>query len=282
MTGTWRWRIVLATVVGAALTRSAGAGVEVMTQFQELDSGAAQGKATKAPREGRTFVEGDDLRMEMGTAGAMIFRGEKDLMWILQPKDHAYVELTRESTKQLAKQAESAMAEMRAQLDKMPPAQRAQIEKMMNQSGMGGATAAPKAAPEPLTVKPTGRSDSVEGRTCREVEVFRGAAKESEACVADWATAGVTKEDFGAFQKLASWQNDILGGTPWAKSAANPSADAMKLFDQLGGVPVRVRSFRGGKPANEMLITKIEKKHLDPALFDVPADYTKKTSPSKR
>jgi hypothetical protein len=213
-----------------------------------------------------SLVDRDRVRVETASGDVILFRGDRDVVWILRPKDRTYVELNRDSMKTLQDQAEAARERMKAELEKLPPEQRAELEKMMRET--------PTRVSEPVTVKPTGRSDQVGGLACHEVEVYRGAAKEYEACVADWATAGVTTDDLAGLKQAGSWREKVGR----AASAADPNAGegAMELLDRLDGLPVRVRRFHDGKAVSEMRVTSVEKKPLDATLFEVPEGYRSK------
>jgi hypothetical protein len=266
MTGRRAGWTVAASACALACAAPARAGVTLVSEF------AATGQT---PRQAKSFVGTDRVRVETASNDVIIFRGDRDLMWILRPKDHTYVEMNRDSMKALRQQMDAAMAKMKAEIEKLPPEQRARIEKTMKERGLD--TPGIERAEEPVKVEPTGRSDVVGGLACRELEVYRGAAKQYEVCVADWQTAGVTKDDLAALRKVGSWQDEIRSGTPLAVGGAARGDDAMKLMDRLDGVPVRVRGFREGKAASEMRVTKIEKTGLDATLFDVPPGYRMKT-----
>jgi hypothetical protein len=269
-----KWTVGL--VVGATLVRPAWAGVEMSWQMVDLKTTA---KGQKPPREARVLVEGDRLRLE-SKDGGVIYRGDRDLTWMLDAKQRSYVEVNRATAEQMHQKMDAARAQMQAQLDKMPAGQRAQIEKLMGQHGMGGVAAAAKPREAP-TIKPTGKTDTVDGRSCREFEVYRGAEKESEVCVADWSAAGIAKDDLGVFKKFAAFQSDMLSGMSGGKHDGF-GEDSIKLFDRLDGVPVRVRSFHGGAATMETRIEKIEKKAVDGASFEVPEGWAKRTPFTER
>jgi hypothetical protein len=250
--------VVVATATGAP------AGVEMTTEMADL--GARQGAA---PRRGRTTIDGDRLRMDLEEA-IVIYRGDRDLMWTLQ--DGSYTEIDRATVARTSAELERARAHMKAQLEKLPPEQRAALEKMAVAQGIGDrlAPTAPRPAPR---VQPTGKSDTVAGRACREFEVLRGDEKTTEVCVADWATTGITKADVEVFRKLRAFQEAMVGGAPGASVGA---ADFLAL-ESLDGFPVRARSFKAGAPQTEWRLVTLEKKAVAPSLFEVPAGYTEKT-----
>ena len=77
-----------------------------------------------------------------GAVQAMIFDGGKQVLYIVDPARKTYMEMTKADADRLGAQVQGAMAQMQAQLEKLPPAQRAQMEAMLK--GRGGAAAVPQ------------------------------------------------------------------------------------------------------------------------------------------
>jgi len=261
-------------VAFASLTATpAFAGVEMATEIIDLAGGGAN-----APRQARMIADKDQLRMDRAQGRVLIFRGDRNLAWTIDTHTSTYVEIDRGTMQQMRGQVDAARGQVTAELDKLPPEQRAQVEKMTGGAATGGAAPAAVPTREAPRVIPSGKTDTVGGISCREVEVTRGKEKESEICVADWAAAGIAKADLEGFRKLVAFQEEMTRGIGISSESAD-GEQALALYEQLDGVPVRVRTFKGGAPRTEMRILKIEKKALDPALFEVPAGYTKRTMP---
>ncbi len=253
------------TLVPAA----AGAGVELATEISS--AGAPAGKQPQQTRPGRMLLDGARVRMEIDgtTAGepkhVMIYRGDHDLVWSLDDKHRTYTEVDRARMQEMREQSETMRAKMRTELAKLPPAEQARMQAALAASDP---TTTTRDAP---TVKDTGRVDTVGGLQCREVEVSRGGVKQSEICVVDWKTAGVTKADLTAVRQLGTFQQETFGA-----AGRRDSDDMLALFDGLDGLPVRVRSFRGGQMRSEFRVVKVEHKPLDAKLFEPPDGYQKR------
>ena len=264
------------TIAAPPATR---AGIELTTEIANPNATPPQSSETsdasaKAPRAGRMLIDGERVRMEMtgmgpeGTGTAVIiFRGDRNVMWSVDAKRQSYTEVDRAKMQEMRAQSDAARAQMRAGRDKLPPAERARMQAML------AASEAQATKLDPPTIKDTGRADKVSGFACREFEVSRHGVKESEICVADWKTAGVTKADLASVGKLGKFQAESLEGM----QARREGDDVLALFDALDGLPVRVRSFRGGQPRAEFHVLKIEHKALDAKLFEPPDGYKKRT-----
>ncbi len=252
-------------VVAVVVPRLARAGVELTTEV------TIPGGKPDAPRPGRMLLDGDRVRMELTRAATpeaktvMIYRGDRNLVWSLDDKRRTYSEIDGARMQAMRQRSEGARERMRGELEKLPPDKRAQMQRMLAAADTANATR------QPPTVKETGRSDKVGTLACHEVEVSRAGAKESEICVADWKTAGVTKEDLAPVRKLGAFQDSAAG--PQGRSQGG---DILELFDALDGLPVRVRTFRRGELQSEFRVTKVEHKPIDAKLFDPPDGYTRR------
>lgn len=220
-------------------------------------------------RPGRMVLDGDRVRMEMARPGGIksviIYRGDRNVVWSVDDKRKSYTEVDGARMQAVRAESEAAREKMRGELDKLPPDKRVQMQRML------AAAEAATAKREPPSLKETGRTDKVGALACHEVEVSRGGTKESEICVADWKAAGVTKEDLAPVRKLGAFQDSTMGS-----QARGQGDDVLDLFDGLDGLPVRVRTFRGGQPRTEFRVVKVEHKPIDAKLFDPPDGYAKR------
>lgn len=254
------------------------AGLEFTTEI-DVPSGVPPATPPSPPppaaqqppaRPGRMLLDGERVRMEVerpgGGTSVMIYRGDRNLVWSVDDKRKSYTEVDGARMQAVRAQSEAARERMRGELDKMPPDKRVQMQRML---AAADATEAKRAPP---SLKETGRTDKVGTLACHEVEVSRGGTKESEICVADWKAAGVTKADVAAVRKLGTFQDSTMGGS----QARRQGDDVLDLFDGFDGLPVRVRTFRGGEPRTEFRIVKVERKPIDAKLFAPPDGYTKR------
>jgi hypothetical protein len=229
------------------------------------------------------LIEGDRLRIEPNLPRpggrsplVILFRGDRDTVFTIDADERSYTAIDRAMVERMHTKIDAARAKMKTELEALAPEQRAQVDKLLpaRVAAGGESRTAPREALHP---RATGRTDTVSGMRCSEFELMRGNEKESELCIAEWAVAGIAKQDLAVYGKLATFQDSMLQGAPFSPEVG--SGDAFKILDQLDGVPIRTRSFARGAPTREMRVVKIVKKPIDPASFELPAGYHEKGVP---
>jgi len=116
-------RFVIASAVLFCAVQAALAGL--VMQFEHTS------QPGKPATSGSVYAETDRLRTELGTS-VMIFRADKDLLWILDEKNARCTEMSREQMKALAEQARAAMAQMQEQMKSLPEEQRRAMQAMLD------------------------------------------------------------------------------------------------------------------------------------------------------
>ena len=278
------WLVTMVVLV--ALAGAADATVVVVTESDELAAPAAQGAAKPATPKyrGTMYVDGDRVRID-GTSqtkdgemeASVLFRAQPESFVFLNKGDKSYTEMTREDAKRIGGAIESARKQMQAQLAKMPPEQRKVVEQAMAGMGTEALMKAPppKTAIEPAKAVANGTTDKVADRACKGFDVTRGGKKIAEACVASWGDLGISAKDVGGLRKMTLFQQQMMADVNFEGMKAAPGAEAFEVIDQIDGFPLRVKTLGGGKGATGMRVTKIERKDVDPKLFDVPQGWTK-------
>ncbi|HEY8517106.1 MAG TPA: DUF4412 domain-containing protein [Candidatus Binatia bacterium] len=299
MTRARSWWFAVLLVGALGLPTAARAGVVIVTESEEPGDAvgksgqppAASAKAANDPAAkdkrrltGLLYASGTDVRME-GTrtdadekeSGTVLFRGANDTLIVIDDQEKTYFEITRADAKRLASSLESARAQIRAQMENMSAEDRAAVEQAMKEFG-GLGSAGQKKEPAPLKAVATGKTSSVEGRSCREFEVQRGGKRIAEACVASWSDTGLKPDDLVGLRKLAEFQREVLSAMNWEGLEAAPGAEVFELLDEVGGFPVRVRATEDGETV-EFRVKDIQRKDIDPKLFQVPAGYERAALP---
>ena len=157
---------------------------------------------------------------------------------------------------QLAKKINAAMEQMKEQLAKLPPEQRAQMEQMM--PGMGGADK--KWVVEALD---TGKSDKVDGRACRLWDVKRNGELDDQLCVVPYS-ALPGKENFQAvFANFAKVFEEMAKSVPMLSGMMTNEFGAQA---KVNGFPVRTRGYENGKLGDDEQIMKVVARGGHPGL----------------
>lgn len=252
-------------ILPALLPIAAQAGTVLGMSIKELPSGKESSSTTYA-QDGHMRVEnrpGDHT---------MIFKD--DAIYSVDDKDRSYYVMDRAAMQKMAAQINPALKQMQEQMAKMPPEQRAQMERMMG--GMPG-----MAKPSTQEIRKTSRTDDVAGNACTYVEVLEDGVLADEMCVAPAGALKGSKDLMDAAMKMSALVQDMLGSidAPWLKDTIDRQA---QNYQKIGGVPLRARHFENGKAVSESTLTSIRTEAVPASMFAVPAGYTKKDMMQQR
>jgi hypothetical protein len=231
--------LVLAALLAAL---PAVAGTEVVTQTRKQDG---------STRAGTALFDGKRMRVE--TAGgrrAIVYRGDRGLLWVIDHKHKNFIEVERPTPEALADQA-------KARLNSLSPDERAHAE-----TGLAGG----------VEIKDTGRRGIVGSVPCAELHVMAGGVRIADVCRASYADAGVDRESFEAVRDLER----LLGSSLTAlisSEAREESAAVIESFARLDGVPMRVRTYEAGRFESETTVTSLKKLAFPDGSFELPRGY---------
>jgi hypothetical protein len=244
-------RILVLGMLAALTVPVAQAGVVIETVTRD----APGGKVTPSTR---IYVQGDAARMEEPDGGVSIFRGDR--MIEIDKEERSYRVIDKAAIAAMAQQFAAMQQAQKARVAKMPPAERAQFEKL--------------AAPKPhvsLTLVDTGRSDSVDGRSCHVWQTKRGSELENELCVIPYSSLPGKGEVQALFRNLGRFFDEMAQQNPLLGQGAG---QYFRAFGGIDGFPVRTRSFTNGKPdADEDIVKSWKEQALPAALFEPPAGF---------
>lgn len=258
----------LAAMVLAAEVVAARASAGLVMQFERK-------QGSEAAVTGSIWIDGDRMRLEMGEGNSVIFRGDKQVMWILQPAEKSYMELTKDGMKQISSQMDAMKKQMEERMKDMPADQRAMIEKAMAGKMGGEGAADPAATSDEPKLKKTDRTETINGYPCTAYEQFRASGREQELWVTDYKRFGITAADLKAFASMAEFMKSMQG--PMARRASVGFAQQYSDGDSpnsIPGVPIRIIS-TGPKGDTVQELKKLEHAEVPAAKFDLPEGYKK-------
>jgi hypothetical protein len=216
-------------------------------------------------------IEKTRMRAETATAAGgrqvFTFDGTAQLMRMIDLDKKTYSEITKADIDRLGGQMTAIMTQMQEQMKNLPPAQRAQMEAMMQGRGMPGATAA---------VKPEFRkagADKVGKWPCDKYEVYQDNKKTSELCAVDPKTLGFATTDFEVTRQLAAFFQQLM-----PQNAGQMFAIGQPDQQGFSGIPVR-RTYLVGQQQIVTELVEMSRHTFPDATFAVPADFTKQASP---
>ena len=193
-----------------------------------------------------------------------------DTLYMIDDKDKSYIVFDKATMEQVAKKLTAQMEQLKQQMAKLPPEQRAQMEQMLGGAGLSG-------APRTVDVADTGKSDTVEGRKCKVWDVTRDGTLDEQICVVPYS-ALPGKENFSAvFGNFAKVFEEMAKSVPML---AGMMANEFSAYVKTNGYPVRQRAYENGKLVDEETLVKVWREETIPAsMFEVPAGYTRKSMP---
>jgi len=206
-------------------------------------------------------------------SGGMIFREESGEFVAIDHEEKEYYVIDEAAMERIGTQLSSAMQQMQEALADMPPDQRAMAEQMMKQHLPAAAP-----APEPMTVRKTGATDTINGFRCEYYEVKQQGAKIRDLCVTDWNDIDGGREAAdsmlamaGFFEKMAEQFSSGSG-----LDVMGQQRELFQHMRELGGYPVLTREFDdSGRVESESRLKSARIGDIDSALFSPPQGYRK-------
>ena len=218
------------------------------------------------------FIEKDRLRMEMAGEEenqTIIFRGDKNVFWVLNAAEKSYFEMTQDDIVKLKAQMEKMQAMMKEQMKNMPPEQRKMMEEMMP-SGMPGE----KKEKATFTKKESGVK--VGKWTTTHYVGTRDGKTVEELWTVGWSDVGFNRNDFTVMSKMADFFSAL----------SQEATDFMKVGSEewekemgISGMPVQWVDHLSGGTVSKGSVQEITQKSLEGSLFDLPSGYKKDQSP---
>jgi hypothetical protein len=161
------------------------------------------------------------------------------------------------------------MEQMKEQLAKLPPDQRAQVEAAMSAQipGLDGKDYKVEAVD-------TGKSDKVDNRACRIWDMKRNGELDEQICVVPYSALPGKENLPAVFAKFAKLFEEMAKSVPMLAGMMSSEFVAM---NQVNGFPVRTREYENGKLGSSEQLVKVWREEAVPAsMFQVPAGYRQK------
>ena len=168
----------------------------------------------------------------------------------------------------IGNQVNEAMKQMEAQLANLPPEQRAMVEEMMKEQmgGMGMSMDMPV-----LEVRKTG-SGSWKSYDCNMAEMLEDGVKIQEICSVDFSDVDGSGAVRDSFLRMSGLLSKMFEAIPFGDMG---SKNPMEMLEKLDGFPVRTVEFENGRAVSETVLDSSGESSIDPAIFEVPADYSR-------
>ncbi|MEL6821535.1 MAG: hypothetical protein AAFP70_07235, partial [Calditrichota bacterium] len=183
-------------------------------------------------------------------------------------------QLTPEQKEQMKQAVES--------MKNMPPAQREMMMKMLPDFMKDAMEAeeGQSAAPAKKMYNKTKSSVNVNGFSATQYTVTKGSQKLEEIYMAKLSSVGLSKSDVQIIEKFADFMRAITKMAGQEDSFFSLSLNEQEKTFGFAGVPVKSLIYAAnGSVDSSNEITKIEKRSLSDALFNVGSDLKEKKNP---
>ena len=201
-----------------------------------------------------------DMKETDGPARTMLRDADAKKLFIIDHQKKAVLIITEQDSKQLEERQAMMRAQLKAQLDKMPPEQRARVESTM---------LAPTDAKPPVYSyeKKKTPARKVSGFSCQDYFIKRDGQPGGEGCFASWKDVGIAAEEFKTIMLKA--MPSLPGG---------PIAQGFEAADGAPGFPVyRQHLGADGAVMAQTTLKSLSKDTLKAETFELPTDYAQKS-----
>ncbi len=240
----------------------ARSGVVIEMEVRESGAGGS-------PPVNTIYAEDQMLRMdsrepESGSM-SMVFRDQA--LWMMDHDKKECRTIDKAGMEQIGSQIGGMLQQMEAELAKLPPDQRAMMEKMLKENlpaGMPG-----PGAPRKLEI---GGAETIGQYKCTLHTLYSGDEKVWDVCAAAEGLPAGAAEAMAAFEGMSEFAEplrEVFRKGPFAGMIETPF-NSMKEID---GMPVRVRGYKEGQVVSESTLKSITSRDLDDAMFSVPEGY---------
>ena len=208
------------------------------------------------------YVRPGEVRSNNSRGTWMLYKASQKTLYVVQPARKTYIRVDPQTIKRLGKRIAEARKRYRAALKKMPPKERARIEKSM------GPLLRDPSGRKPLTLHTGGSSGSVAGFACRSGEILQGGHVLQRLCIASPRALGMGAKEYAALKGLYGLMAKLGEATGFGPG---PMPD----LGRLNGVPIRLRSSGGNQSQR---LTAVSHKALPDSLFTLPPGYSQARS----
>ena len=238
---------------------SARAGVVLIAE-----TAAPAGNAPAAVQ--KAFVDADRIRVESPALGGriLLFRKDRQVVVFLHPDKRTYAEATRAAMRKLQRQTEEADARYRQLLKDLPANREPLLDDLMRNPR------SPQYMRPTVLYKKVAGENRIASWPCDQYQGTAAGRKVQDVWTATWTDLGLTDDEARVLVAYGEFYRE-LAGTP---APVFPVGVAGRPTERAyAGFPVRViGTAKDGTPRVTEL-KEVRREDLDPALFEVPADY---------
>jgi hypothetical protein len=249
MTGQLKRIVISILLLPAAVAVAAAQGLYWESTMTGGSTAAVMSQNYYMPRMFKVVQKGEGENI-------LLFRLDRERIYMLDPAEKTYQEMTfaevEQQMKQMSAMMDQQMADLEKQMESMPPEQRKMLEQQM------GGLLKPKASGSKPEIMKTGETKKVAGMAASKYVVRR----DGKDVIAIWAAPEV--------KDWAGMRADFLQFAQRMGSLSRITEGMSDAYNRIDGFPVQTEI--GGMTNT---VTKVERKSTPPSAFDVPAGYKK-------
>lgn len=228
-----------------------------LTLVNEAVAGGKTRNVTLSVKGTKAFFE---MKEADGPTRTMLRDADAKKLFIIDHDKKVVLVITEQDSKQAEARQAALKAQLQAQLDKMPPEQRARMESSMLGQLDGK-------LPAYTYEKKKTPARKVSGFSCQDYLIKRDGQAAGEGCFASWKEVGISADEF---------KNIMLNAMP--KTPGNQMAQGLESAEGAPGFPVWRQHVGGdGQVMAETTLKSLSKTALGAEKFELPKDYAQKS-----
>jgi hypothetical protein len=244
---------------------AAGTVIELSTEYFEPD---------RANESAKIYFDKDCVRFDAVQSGkqvSLIFRSDLEqgpVCWVVDFENGTYFEVNEETVKEIQKQIALAREMMEEQTKNIPPEQREQFRKVLEEKmGNVGRTDLD------IEFKEVASGVKVNAWICTQYESYVDGVKHEDVWAAPAGDLGLTAEDL----QVLSGMSDLFAGiSPETNAFFQVGKEGKSGFE---GFPVLVVEYINGEEHEKSEVKSVAEKKLPASTFELPEGMTKQTLP---
>jgi hypothetical protein len=245
---------IVTFLIGCFLAQTAAAGVYVELVDRDIGTGTTE-------LAQKMYVQGGNGRFVDANGLVSIIKG--NTMYFVDDQERTFIAFDKATMAKLATQLSAQLERQKEQISKLPPDQRAQLEQLLVPSGT-----------REVDAIDTGKTEKVDGRTCRVWEVTRGGQPDDQVCVVPFASLPGKENIQAVFANFARVFEEMAKNVPTLAGMMSNEFDAQA---KVNGFPVRSRAYDNGRLGDSEQLLKVWREEAFPAsMFEIPAGYQPK------
>lgn len=235
------------------------AGTIMISEYKELSN-------PRTPMSTHTiYLQKDLIKMDIKTDKeeiTTIFRGDKELFWMIEHKEKRYTEMTKQDLEKIQKEMEQAISQMQELTKELPGGLKNKVQSIIAPT--------PSTKP-PITYQKVASNEKINQWLTDKYIGFRNGKKEIEVWTTPYEKLALKAEELKAFEKMGEFFKNIIKNTNWFYQIGQDEKSTKMYF----GFPIRTIIFEKDKPVFQHEVKSIEQKELLPIIFELPKGYKK-------